>query len=82
MNAARMIEKVIDVFDLYRPVASGLYSLFAKNMKLGLCQHCVFDGQGQEIAVLSSKDVNEGLRASTWEAIRVRLQELDEKGLI
>lgn len=82
MNSAQMLEVVQKILDLYRPVPSGLYVLFAKNDEVGLCQRCVFDGQGQQIIVLSSADVNVGLRASTWEAIRCRLQELHEKGVL
>ena len=82
MNSMQENEKVIEILDCYRPVPSGLYVLFVHDKKLGLCRQWAFNGQGVEIILLSSRDINVGLRASTWETIHRRLAQLDQKGVL
>ena len=82
MNSEQQIKKVTEVLDCYRPVPGGLYVLFVHDKKLGLCQQWVFNGQGEEIILLSSLDINIGLRRPTWETIQHRLVELERKGVL
>jgi len=82
LNSMQENEKVIEILDCYRPVPSGLYVLFVHDKKLGLCRQWAFNGQGVEIILLSSLDINVGLRPPTWETIHHRLVELERKGVL
>jgi hypothetical protein len=82
LNSEQGFTKVIEVFNCYRPVPSGLYVLFVHDKKLGLCPRWAFNGEGEEIIQLGARDINVGLRRPTWETIQHRLVELERKGVL
>jgi len=77
-----LMSKVTDALDLYKPAQSGLYLLFVKNKKIGLCRKYLAEESQHKITILSSRDINEGCTATTWEQIREQIAKLMKQGII
>ena len=82
MNRDDLMSKVTDALDLYKPAQSGLYVLFVKNRKIGLCRQYLAEESQHKIAILNSRDINEGCMVTTWERIREQIAKLMKQGII
>ena len=76
------MSKVTDVLEIYKPAQSGLYVLFVKNKKIGLCRKYLAEESQLKIAILSSRDINEGCTATTWERILGQIAKLMKQRII
>lgn len=64
------------------PAPGGTYCLYAENDELKICSRKQTPTTYTVIALLNSRDINDGLTAQTWNYIEATIRTLTKEGVI
>jgi len=73
---------VAELLNELRPAASGMYSLHAYLGNLNCCLSNLAPKDGATIAVLNSRDINDGLSRQLWDQVEARIRILIKQGVL
>lgn len=71
----RMLITVASVISAHRPANAGLYMLYIRDKQFYLDRLCDRRDEQHKVRVLSSIDINEGLKSGGWDAIATKIGE-------
>lgn len=74
--------EVKELLDTLRPAAPGMYLLYAYRHDINCCHCNLAPKDTNQIAILTSRAINEGLTSNMWNQIEARIRTYLKQGVL
>lgn len=74
--------EVKELLDTLRPARRGTYLLYAYHHELDCCLCQLAPLDAAKIAILSSRDINNGLASNIWQGVEDKIRILTKQGVL